>query len=235
MNRYSDKADTFFFKIWHEFYKEPTDNIPDYPITEIRKRYFNFDWYEIYDFIEFLIQINLNIIATSKFISSLNKILETEFSGYRILERQITPITSNLEIKELEEIHKIPINYPLFHGVDIHISEAIRKLSDRNTPDYRNSIKESISAIETICRQLTGESTLGKALSKMESNGIKINSELKKGIEKLYNYTNNKESGIRHSIIQEHIDPTFEEAKFMLVSCSAFINYIIGVSSKSNS
>ena len=43
---------------------------------------------------------------------------------------------------------------------------------------------------------------------------------------KLYGYASDK-GGIRHAEGLFESDVTFEEAKFMLVSCSAFINYLI--------
>lgn len=47
----------------------------------------------------------------------------------------------------------------------MHLQEALEKLSPSKS-DYRNSIKESISAVECLCREITGESTLDKALKK---------------------------------------------------------------------
>ena len=46
--------------------------------------------------------------------------------------------------------------------------------------------------------------------------------------EKLYAYTNDKRTGIRHALIENTEVPSFEEAKFMIVACSAFVNYIEG-------
>jgi len=41
----------------------------------------------------------------------------------------------------------------------------------------------------------------------------------------IYGYTND-EGGIRHSMLDEaKVD--FEDSKFMLVACSAFVNYLI--------
>ena len=39
-------------------------------------------------------------------------------------------------------------------------------MTDRKTPNYRNSIKESISAVEALCKIITEneKATLGKAL-----------------------------------------------------------------------
>jgi hypothetical protein len=41
-----------------------------------------------------------------------------------------------------------------------------------------------------------------------------------------YGYTNDKTTGIRHAVMEETNAPTADEAISMLVSCSAFINYI---------
>ncbi len=221
----------FLDKVWHDYFKKTLDTQPNYPFKEIRSYFFRAKWFEVYDFIEFILCTQIDVIPYDELVISLNSILETEFSGYRIIEKKVTPITNEIEINEIKEAKNTSIKYPQLPGVDKHISLAIEKLSNRETPDFRNSIKESISAVESTCRVLTGESTLGKALSKLESSGIEINSELKKGFEKIYNYTNSKGSGIRHSIIDNHREPTFNDAKYMLVSCSAFINYLL---SKSN-
>jgi hypothetical protein len=66
---------------------------------------------------------------------------------------------------------------------------------------------------------------LGEALSSLQSKGIVINPQLKAGFEKIYAYTNSKEFGIKHALIDTPNLPTFDEAKFMLVACSAFINF----------
>jgi len=43
----------------------------------------------------------------------------------------------------------------------------------------------------------------------------------------MYNYTNNKGTGIRrHALMDDSHFPEQKEALFMLVYCSAFINYI---------
>lgn len=62
-------------------------------------------------------------------------------------------------------------------------------------------------------------------------NKINIHKALKSGFTAIYGYTSD-ENGIRHAILDEpNVD--FEDAKYMLVSCSAFINYLIVKSKKS--
>jgi hypothetical protein len=45
-------------------------------------------------------------------------------------------------------------------------------MSDWDNPDYRNSIKESVSAVETAAKFVTGEGTLGSALNKIEKTAL---------------------------------------------------------------
>ena len=60
-------------------------------------------------------------------------------------------------------------NFP--RNIQIHLNAALEKYAQRPIGDYRNSIKESISAVEALCREKTGENTLGKALNKLEKGG----------------------------------------------------------------
>ena len=120
-----------------------------------------------------------------------------------------------------------------YKSVQGHIAKANHLLADRTNPDYENSIKESISAVEAICKIFTGakgkEATLGNMLKKLEEKGVKIHGGLKSAFNILYGYASDA-NGIRHAGDIGGPSSTFEEAKFMLVSCSAFINYLIVVS-----
>ncbi|MDE6019014.1 MAG: hypothetical protein K2G85_09415 [Muribaculaceae bacterium] len=162
--------------------------------------------------------------AHQKFLNWINS-LNDEFSrlhyAYRIVNLQIVEITSPIEIEAVETAIKEGDD-----NVSIHIKAALQHYSDKISPDYRNSIKESISAVEVICREITGKNNLGAALSELEKNGITFNSQLKAGFNNLYNYTNNKGTGIRHALMDDSHVPEQKEALFMLVSCSAFINYL---------
>lgn len=223
--------DHFANILWHKFYKLPIDNIPEHDFqTEkfIRESFFKGHWYDIYDFIEFLASLEFSSFNTHDFIEAINNLLELEFSAYRFIDGKIAPISNKIEVEEIQQSLVQVTYFTSLSGANIHLTNALGKLSDRKNPDYRNSIKESISAIETTCRVLTGESTLGKALNSLESKGIKIDDQLKSGFDKIYAFTNNKQSGIRHAIIEEHKNPDFDDAKYMLVVSSSFINYIVG-------
>jgi hypothetical protein len=121
------------------------------------------------------------------------------------------------------------------NAVNIHLENAVRLMSQKTSPDYRNSIKDSISAVEAICRAVTNDknATLGQALDKIEEQGkIKLQGALKRAFDSLYGYTSGSE-GIRHALgLLEEPNLSLEEAKFMLVCCSAFVNYLVTKASK---
>ncbi|OAV67399.1 hypothetical protein Barb6XT_01497 [Bacteroidales bacterium Barb6XT] len=60
----------------------------------------------------------------------------------------------------------------------------------------------------------------------MENKGITIPPVLRKSFEFLYGYTNDSSTGIRHALMDDSNVPDADEAIFMLVACSAFINYL---------
>lgn len=155
--------------------------------------------------------------------AEINELFQREYVGYRFIDGEITPISDDIEVAEIEKSLDIK-----FQGCKSHIKKALGFLSDRENPDYKNSIKESISAVESICQIIAQNSkaTLGEALKKLEEHGVKIHEAMKKSFSSLYGYTSD-EGGIRHCEGMFESNVTFEEAKFMLVSCSAFVNYLI--------
>lgn len=224
-------------KIWVDYFKYPRDEFvrqgvygSDECYDEIRNHFLDFEdteFYEICDLMEFIVHVYPVEAANEAFMEKCNESLKKELSAYRFVGGKITEITSETEIVEIEEALEESPN-----PVNIHLENSLYLLSDRRSPDYRNSIKESISAVESICKMITQnpKGTLGKCLNEME-NHVEIHSALKDGFKKLYGYTSDS-NGIRQALMEEpNLD--FEDAKFMLVSCSAFINYLISKATKS--
>lgn len=157
------------------------------------------------------------------FITILNSHFERLNFAYRVVNKEIVEITSKEETTAIEDALQDSTD-----NIRMHLSKALELYAKRPEGDYSNSIKESISAVEAYCRDKTGESTLGKALNHLENKGILFPKTLKSAFEKLYEYTNQKETGIRHALMDQDgtYVPSGDEALFMLVSCSAFINYL---------
>ncbi|OAL77285.1 hypothetical protein AY606_11365 [Acinetobacter sp. SFB] len=215
-------------KYWFNFFKKPNDTIPlrsHESITIIRNLFFKFEWHTIYSFIEETLENYPTQYCEKKekFIEQINQILERENSAYRIINDEIIPITSEQEIESIENAIN---NTNPYSGVQQHLNQALKLMSDRQNPDYRNSIKESISAIEALVMQLLEDNsiTLGKAIPKLRSK-YNLHPTLMESLNKLYGYSSD-EDGVRHGSPNSST-VTYIDAKFMLVACTNFINYLI--------
>lgn len=223
------------FAAWiaDSFLKVPVDEIPytDGSCREWTKSHFyKLPWNAVYDLVEFITNNYEDFQEYSEHsnesISSFfNQIFEREMSGYRFISGVLAPISNPAETMEISgAIEKA--SRKGFDGANHHIQTALSLLAKKPDPDYRNSIKESISAVESVAR------TLGKGNSKGLSDALdelakktNLHGALRTGFINLYGYTSD-EDGIRHAILDS---PTvgFDEAKYMVVSCSAFVNYLI--------
>ena len=178
------------------------------------------EWYEVYDFVD----IHLAVLDEEKKIQraqQYNELFEQEKSGYRVVNNSVEPITNKQEIEIIETASNSP-----YRSVNEHLQKALEFYGDRKNPDYENSIKESICTVESMCCIITGkDATLNKAIEKLKNSGVHIHPCLEKAFVSLYAYTSD-EKGIRHAGM-DFVDANAEDAKYMLVSCSAFVNYLI--------
>ena len=218
--------------IWTNFLDE---KITDYDDNNIIEEYIDadeIDWFYKLDLIEFSLDYIEKLVQNGKianqkvlldFVQRLNKQFQRLNFAYRVIDNKIVEITSKEEIIAIESALVQSQN-----NVKSHLNKALELYALRPEGDYCNSIKESISAVEAYCREKTGENTLGDALKKLEKVGILIPNILKTAFDKLYAYTNQPTTGIRHALMDNEgtYVPKAEEALFMLVSCSAFINYL---------
>lgn len=211
-------------QVWKDFYKLRIDEIPIFSLqvlTALRNHYYNDIWYRVYDLIEFCAKIDQNDKHRSKFVIECNRVLERENSAYRFIGSEIAPITSDTEIAEIEEATSAD------DSIATHLKTALSLIANKESPNYRNSIKESISAVEAVCGIITGKpkATLGETLDIIKNSGIvELHPSLIIALDKLYGYTSNAD-GIRHALSSES-EPHHEDAIFMLVICSAFVNYL---------
>lgn len=198
---------------------KPTEHIGN--LSEQVKDYYNkVNWYQIYDLLEALVYYHYDEKIKEHFKNNINKTLEEEMSAYRFVDDCISPIIDKVEIQEIEDVFKSK-----YDSVKGHLAKALEHLSDRENPDYQNSIKESISAVESMVNIVIGRANV--ALNKgLLSLPFEIDNNFKQGMIRLYSWTSSSD-GIRHGAHEGEILSGFDEAKYMLVSCSAFINYLI--------
>lgn len=150
----------------------------------------------------------------------MNCTFEDEYVGYRFVNGKIVKITNNEEIKSIEESASTS-----FDEVNKSISKSISFLGERHNKDYKNAIKEAIIAVEQLFNIILKSSglTLTNALNQI-CDKIDININLKESIKELYKYTN-EVNGIRHGNNKDSDEISFDEAKYVLLICSATINY----------
>lgn len=211
-------------RLWLHYFKEPVDQLPhDWKkvLAKLRQHYFSAQWFEVYDFIEFVASNYSRHGSKESFTGACNERLEAEASAYRFVGSVITRITDPAEIQQIDETLAATSG-----PVREHFGRALELLSDRAAPDYRNSIKESISAVESLVLLETGsdKGTLGQLLKTLEGK-IQLHPALKNAFSSLYGYTSDA-SGIRHAML-EVADLHFEDAKFFLVICAAFTTFVL--------
>ena len=234
--------------IWTDVYKQTSDSVPatrrrgEVKVAKeilyyrfIRNGFLEGLWNRCLDLLEFLanqdnrekwdaqcIDFMGGYYACAPSPDDYNRVLQKYCVGYRFVGDVLSKITDGVEIDVIE--HGI-INSP--DAVRELLQKALLRLSDRLKPDYAKSVECSISAVESQCCIILGEEkvTLGDALNRLERQGVKMHSALKEAWKKLYGFTSN-DAGIRHgSILPSDVDQDL--AKFMLVACSAFVNYLI--------
>lgn len=223
---FSIDRDPIVFPLWDEFFKRPVDTLPRGGhefVNFVRDYFYSGKWFDVFDLIEAVLRCSNHSGKDKGFTVFCNRVFEDEVAGYRLISGQITPITHKEGIRSVEDALGNSPNL-----VSQHLERALELLSDRKEPDFRNSIKESICAIEALCRQITDEPklTLGKALSKIEqSEKVDFHPAFREACNKLYGWTND-EDGVRHSLMDKS-NLSQEDARFMLVACSTFTNYLI--------
>lgn len=176
---------------------------------------------EVFDFIEGIIN-GINYCQYYQyqkecFVKSINSVFLEENVNYRIIGDHITNIINEEQIKSIQATLDNPYN-----EVSRHYAKAIDQLY--RVKDFDNSIKESISSVEAMCQIITkkNNAALGEALKLLKD---KIHPAMKSAFEKLYGYTSDA-NGIRHANGLGEGNSIFEEGKYMLISCSAFVNYL---------
>lgn len=213
----------FYDNLWGDFFNIPLNKRPRLYadlINYLHNHFFNCPWHNLFNFIEFSLEQSFRGLKNSDLQQEINRSFEKENSGYRVVNGLITEITNENEIAEINEALNSQHN-----EVKKHLEQALSLLSDRENPDFRNSIKESISAVESLAKKVTGDpkATLGEALKKLKENKP-LHPAFEQALQKLYGWTSDGD-GIRHAL-SDATSVTSADARFMLIVCSAFVNYL---------
>lgn len=222
-------------EFWKNFWTEFLENSLD----EISYRYSSLGSYmkshiigmehpyhEILSLIEFITRNFLpdDSIFQKKFAEEINEALKKKNTGFRLINKIITKVTDKEQIQEIKKAASSPLD-----TVNKHLQKA-QELMSAESPDYENSIAESVKAVESLCKKIVDDdnATLGKALDMIKDKGnIELPTSLRGAFDKIYGWSSS-EQGIRHALSEMPKDKLdIEEARFMLVSCSAFVCYLL--------
>lgn len=212
--------------LWFNFFKLPLDQLPPFKSSRgsasaydiLRKLVMDAQWYDVFDLVEMLLRA-----CPKNWVDGLrdflNQVLQDENSAYRITDLHFVEITDENEIKAFEQATAST------RPDAEHLKRALELLTDRKSPDYRNSMKESISAVESVCQEITGmpSATLNDCLKLIKKRHT-LHPAFEGSLVKLYGFTSDA-GGIRHAMTDETEKPTFADAKYMIVACAALVNY----------
>lgn len=206
-------------------------------IEVLRNLVMNIPWYRFYDTVETVAEKIIEIDDDDNFTQS-RKNESFSFSAYR---QRVNELFSEYNIDwKMNESGQLELPLPPF--LEEKVKSTEERLADEFRParahfakarafalgshrDAENSIKESISAIESICKTFYPDaSTLGDALKMMRKDGS-VSPMLITIVEKFYAYAN-AEPAVRHgsnkdSAVLEH------DAELALHFAAAFIRTLI--------
>ena len=156
---YGHHIENITYMIAKYFRKSPVDELPDGSYEQqrwLKKYFFTLEWYDVYNLIEFIVKQHTysgwHTKNSQELESVFNHLLEIELSGFRFIGHTLSPITDKVELDEVQKA--VQELGPLgLEGARKHIQTALDLFSKRPNPDYRNAIKESISAIDVIGKQ----------------------------------------------------------------------------------
>lgn len=218
-----------YIKIYKNLLSKPIDEIginPELEIAKLRKMFLlEWKYYEVYNFCEFLAKYGgLNSHEASQFTNECNNILRINLSGWTFIGNNLSSISSEEEVKSIEEAISSKGN--LKESAD-HYKKALELFSKKPSPDYKNSIKESCSAVESLLQNITGKEsfTLGQCISEMRKNTAFDDEKLLlDALDKIWGFAS--QFGIRHANNpNKKSNIGFEEAKLCLILSSAVINF----------
>lgn len=223
--------------IWMHFFHEPISEIPRSQFTGnvsiaelIEGRRITFESEQergsyvldcrIYDLIEFVYASQHSHSIRESLQKDVNQDFKRDFASVQMIDGLVTPISDEEQSRAIEAAMQGPLE-----NVNSQVRTALALLADRENPNYRDSVKNSISAVESLCKHIVGDSkaTLEDALKTIEATAMPIHPALKEAFRKLYAYAGDV---ARHGLMgSDNLD--VEDARHMLVTCSAFINYLV--------
>lgn len=219
---------SYTIDVLHQIYTDKLSFHLDKTKTHIMNVIKNYEYDDVLAVLEFIsksIRKNFkNLADFNKFEEILNNCFEDNYVGYRFLNSEIIPITDEVEIEEINKAIESS------EEVGNPLKKALNFMSITQK-DYQNVIKESVIAVETALNLYYGnKKTFGQNWEKFSTDN-NLHPKLKESLGSLYGYTCDI-GGVRHGGDLSYANVSYEEAQYVLVTCSGIINFIKSKSSK---
>src|SRR5207253_3347529 len=138
----------------------PIQNVsPFNPVLWLLQEFKKMPWDRVYDVLEYVVEgaeyITNGRVKPAGARSGANFVLEREHSGFRFMGDKLTRVMHPTEAAEVERARSRATASGL-DGVRQQIDQALALFGKRPEPDYRNAIKEAISAVEGVVKLIEG-------------------------------------------------------------------------------
>ena len=215
----------FFKEFWTDFLVQPLGELPrGMEMVPILQVHVSMDeWHWVHSFQEFfLARLVAPVNCRERLTNLLNTVFREEMVQFQIIDGLVVPDPGEIESDAIQAALNSPLKV-----VHDHIRRSLEFLANKPSADHRNSIRESMAAVEALCKTIANDRSadLGDALKELEKM-VQFHPCLKLSLVKLYAYTS--DGGIRHASIEGENGRWSDEetAKFMLIATSAFIRLI---------
>lgn len=192
-------------------------------ITHLGQWWRDAEWFRLYDVVETILE-DAEPEEVVDYLDYLEDDFTKNLAPVRIVEKRVVRVDSATDVEAIEAAVVDTGDIP---GARYHLEQALNLLASRESPDYPNSVKEAISAVEAVVKEITGKSkaTLGTALDTLKKSGVALHPSLIRGWQAIYGYASDAD-GIRHSASDRpKVDQA--EARYWLVTCSAFVSLML--------
>ncbi|TAJ89448.1 hypothetical protein [Reyranella sp.] len=210
--------------IWHRH--KPADEFTSHSephIAAMKRILMSGAYHEVYGTLQYLVRLQSCPIS---FRADIKQVLLFRNAGYRLIDGPpptLVPISSDEEAGISAQAFAAVSSSPRYQGAKVHLVSAAARLSEG---DWAGAIRESMQAVESVARVITGENTFANALKVLETRW-KIHGALKTGFGRLYDYTS-AEQGLRHPLLDDPNASVDEvDAMFMFGACAAFVTYLV--------
>lgn len=182
-------------------------------------------YHQVFSLVQWLLQQPERVVQPER----IRNALKLSRAAYRLLDDgcTIVPVASEEEGQAVQKAFA-DVAATEFSGAREHLRNAANELTAGNAAD---SIRESIHAVESVARSITGKGSLSDALRFIKQRH-NIHAAMEQGLNRLYGWASD-EKGVRHPLLDDpaaKVDET--DAIFMLGACSSFVSYLIARSGK---